>query len=185
MESGFCKSFEDAKKHAKYCMSKFARALLMDNKFTFDNTQSAWKSVPIQNYSEDFWNSDSIDDIDEGLFNKYNVPEELRKFVREKIQPKTTADILGYDGKEIDFSKVKEEEVEPESLPKSIYDLDPKRLSPNPDIPKEEKYKSEDLKAAYPDWFERFENEPNPYGHSFRYWLYQKVDDNNDEESED
>ena len=185
LESGFCKSFEDAKKHAKYCMSKFARALLMDNKFTFDNTQSAWKSVPIQNYSEDFWNSDSIDDIDEGLFNKYNVPEELRKFVREKIQPKTTADILGYDGKEIDFSKVKEEEVEPESLPKSIYDLDPKRLSPNPDIPKEEKYKSEDLKAAYPDWFERFENEPNPYGHSFRYWLYQKVDDNNDEESED
>ena len=83
-------------------------------KFGFDNNSSIWKSVPIQDYSEDFWNSDNIDDIDNGLFDKYNVPENIRKFVRENIQPKTKDDILGYDGKDIDFSKVKEEEVEPE-----------------------------------------------------------------------
>ena len=107
LESGYCKDFEEVKKHAKYCMSKFARSLLMDNKFTFDNTKSSWKSVPIQDYSEDFWNSDNIDDIDEGLFNKYNVPEELRKFVRENIQPRTIDNIIGYDGKDIDlFYKV-------------------------------------------------------------------------------
>ena len=102
VESGYCKDFEEVKKYAKYCMSKFARALLLNNKFGFDNNSSIWKSVPIQDYTEDFWNSDNIDDIDEGLFNKYNVPEDIRKFVRENIQPRTIDNILGYDGKDIE-----------------------------------------------------------------------------------
>ena len=107
VESGYCKDFEEVKKHAKYCMSKFARALLLNNKFGFDNNSSIWKSVPIQDYTEDFWNSDNIDDIDECLFDKYNVPEDIRQFVRENIQPMTIKNILGYDGKDIDlFYKV-------------------------------------------------------------------------------
>lgn len=49
----------------------------------------------------------SIDDIDEGLFNKYNVPEDIRQFVRDNIQPMTIDNIIGYDGKDIDlFYKV-------------------------------------------------------------------------------
>ena len=100
LESGRCKDFEEAKKHSKYCMSKFARTLLLDNKFDFHNNKSSWKSVPIQDYTEDFWNSDNIDDIDNGLFDKYNVPEDIRKFVMDNIQPKTKNDILGYDGKD-------------------------------------------------------------------------------------
>ena len=91
-------------------MSKFARALLMNHKFTHNNATTLWKSVPIQDFSEDWWNED-IDVIDEKLFDKYNVPEELRQFVRDNIQPKTTADILGYDGKDIDFSKVKQKNL--------------------------------------------------------------------------
>ena len=107
LECGKCKSFDEVKKHSKYCMSKFARALLMNNKFDFIITKSAWKSVPIQDYTEDFWNSDNINDIDEGLFNKYNVPEDIRQFVRDNIQPKTVDNIIGYDGKDIDlFYKV-------------------------------------------------------------------------------
>ena len=98
MESGSCKDFEEVKKHAKYCMSKFARTLLLNNKFSFHNLKETWKSVPIQDYTEDFWNSDNIDDIDEGLFDKYNVPEDIRKFVRENIQPRTIDNILGYEG---------------------------------------------------------------------------------------
>ena len=106
MESGYCKDFEEVKKHSKYCISKFARTLLLNNKFSFHNLKETWKSVPIQDYTEDFWNSDNIDDIDEGLFDKYNVPEDIRKFVRENIQSRTIDNILGYDGKE--------EEVDPE-----------------------------------------------------------------------
>ena len=103
LESGYCKDFEEVQKHSKYCMSKFARTLLMDNKFEFHCARSIWKSVPIQDYTEDFWNSDNIDDIDEGLFDKYNVPEDIRKFVRENIQQRTVDNIIGYDGKDIDL----------------------------------------------------------------------------------
>ena len=114
IECGCCDTFDEVKKLAKYMISRFARGVIINDKYGITSTKDYWKSVPIQDYSEDFWNSDNIDDIDEGLFNKYNVPEDIRKFVRENIQPKTKDDILGYDGKDIDFSKVKEEEIEPE-----------------------------------------------------------------------
>ena len=60
-----------------------------------------------------------------------------------------------------------------ESLPKSIYDLDLERLKP--DAEESEKYKEQDLKDAYPDQYDRYENSSNPYDYSFRYWLYLKV----------
>lgn len=181
IESGYCKDFEEAKKHAKYCMSRFARAILVNDKHTHHIKKSNWVSVPVQDYSEDFWNSDNIDDIDEGLFDKYNVPKEIRDFIIKNVQQKSIKNILGYDGKDIDFSKVKEEEiVEPdtspsssESLPKSIYDLDPRRLDPNPEIPEDEKYKEEDLQRTYPKQYESYEEDGGD--DSFRYWLYKKV----------
>ena len=61
-----------------------------------------------------------------------------------------------------------------ETLPKSIYDLELRRLDPNPEIPEDEKYKEEDLKNAYPDKYERFEKDGEDY--SFRYWLYKELD---------
>ena len=42
------------------------------------------------------------------------------------------------------------------SLPKTIYDLELKKLDPSSDIPEDEKYKDEDLKKAYPDQYELF-----------------------------
>jgi len=60
-----------------------------------------------------------------------------------------------------------------ESLPKSIYDLAPRRLDPNPEIPEDEKYKEEDLKDAYPKQYESYEEDGGD--DSFRYWLYKKV----------
>lgn len=163
METGYCKNFEEAKKHAKYCMSKFARATLMNNKFSYNNTKEAWKSVPVQDYSEDFWNEDDIDKIDEGLFNKYNVPEELRKFVRENIQPKTTADILGYDGKDIDFSKVNEEEIEEPDSSQSSSESS-KQISEMTLDELKEKYKDE-----YNEW-----NSNNDIEEDFETWIKKK-----------
>lgn len=172
LENGCFDDIDGVRKHAKYIISKFVRALIFVRKYGPHTSRDFWKSVPIQDYTEDFWNSEKIDDIDEGLFNKYNVPENIRKFVRENIQPMTTKNILGYDGKDIDFSKVKEEEIE--ILPKSIYDLELRRLDPNPEIPEDEKYKEEDLKNAYPDKYESFEKDGEDY--SFRYWLYKELD---------
>ena len=100
LEIGCFDTLDLVKKQAKYLMSKFLRALMFLKKFNIDATQKVYKEIPIQDYTEDFWNSDNIDDIDNGLFDKYNVPEDIRKFVRENIQPKTKDDILGYDGKD-------------------------------------------------------------------------------------
>lgn len=96
IETGKFDNLELARCHAKYLMTKFARCLLMDNKISHLCCQSAWKSVPIQNYTEDFWKSD-IDYIDECLFDKYNLPEHLREFIRKNIQPRSTKNIINYN----------------------------------------------------------------------------------------
>ena len=97
IETGKFDNLELARCHAKYLMTKFARCLLMDNKTSHLCCQSAWKSVPIQNYTEDFWKYDDINDIDECLFDKYNLPEHLREFIRKNIQPRTVKNIINYN----------------------------------------------------------------------------------------
>ena len=78
-------------------MTKFARACLYVNKLSQMSTQ-AWGSVPIQNYHEPWWNK-SIVDLDEELFNKYNVPEEIRSFIRSNFQTRTEHNIVNYYNK--------------------------------------------------------------------------------------
>ena len=75
-------------------MTKFARALLFINKFSQQST-TAWHSVAVQDFSESWW-SKSISEIDEELFNKYNVPQNIRDFVKKNIQTKTFANIINY-----------------------------------------------------------------------------------------
>ena len=94
LESGLFDSFEIAQKHAKYLMTKFCRALLYVNKFSQHST-SSWGAIPIQNYSEEWW-SETIDKIDEHLFDKYCIPEEIRKFVIKNIQTKNESNIVNF-----------------------------------------------------------------------------------------
>lgn len=93
-ESGCFSSFDEAQKHAKYLMTQFCRALLFINKFGQDSPR-AWGAVPCQNYSEDFWNG-SIAEIDEALMNKYNVPQNIRDFVKNNIQARTEKNIINF-----------------------------------------------------------------------------------------
>lgn len=94
LESGPFDSYDMAKKHAKYLMTKFCRALLYLNKFSQHST-SAWGAIPIQDYHEEWWNL-TIAEIDEYLFEKYNLSEEIRQFVRDNLQTKTTKNIVNY-----------------------------------------------------------------------------------------
>ena len=94
LESGCFDDFETARKHAKYLMTRFARALLYLNKFSQHST-TAWGDIPIQDYHEDWWDK-SIAEIDEELFKKYNVPDDIAQFVRENIQIKTEANIVNF-----------------------------------------------------------------------------------------
>lgn len=93
-ESGCFDDYETAKKHAKYIMTKFARALLFVNKVSQMSTQ-AWGAVPIQDYHEPWWN-EPISAIDEHLFEKYGVPSNIKDFVKKNIQEKTTENIVNF-----------------------------------------------------------------------------------------
>lgn len=94
-EPGRFDDVQTAQKHAKYLMTKFTRALLYVNKFSL-HSRSAWGAVPVQDYTESWW-SESIDNLDEHLMDKYNVPEDVRSFVRNNIQHKTEKNILYFD----------------------------------------------------------------------------------------
>jgi len=94
LESGVFDDYETAKKHSKYLMTKFLRALLYMNK-TSQHSTSSWGAIPIQDYSEKWW-SKSVSEIDEELFNKYNIPQNIRDFVNNNIQTKTIANIINY-----------------------------------------------------------------------------------------
>ena len=91
LESGCFDDLTTAQKHAKYLMTKFARAVLFSLKFSQHST-TAWGNVPVQDYTEDWWN-ESIAQIDEHLFDKYDLPQSVRSFIRENIQPRNETNI--------------------------------------------------------------------------------------------
>ncbi|MFC6276019.1 Eco57I restriction-modification methylase domain-containing protein [Psittacicella hinzii] len=93
LTSGSFTDQETAFKHAKYLMTRFARALLFLNKHSQHSTTS-WGAIPIQDYNESWWNSHSLDEIDENLFTKYKIPQHIREFIKQNIQGKTLQNIL-------------------------------------------------------------------------------------------
>ena len=72
----------------KYIKSKFLRAMLGIRKVTQDNPRSTWRTVPLQDFTQ---NSDvdwtkSVSDIDKQLYKKYNLSEDEIKFIEMKVQ---------------------------------------------------------------------------------------------------
>lgn len=100
LESGCFNSLDKAKKHAKYLLTKFARALLYANKYSQHST-TAWGAVPVQDYSEKWWN-ESIEKINEYLFEKYSVPKNIIDFVNNNIQTKNETNIINFNGDDLD-----------------------------------------------------------------------------------
>ena len=95
LESGCFDDFSTAKKHAKYLMTKFARALLYVNKYSQHST-TAWGAVPIQDYSESWWDK-SISEIDKELIKKYNIPQNIAEYINKNIQTKTESNIINFN----------------------------------------------------------------------------------------
>ena len=93
--SGIFDDKETAKKHAKYLMTKFARSLLYVNKSSQHSTQS-FGSIPRQDYKEEWWNSNSIKEIDEHLMEKYNIPDDIKNFIFDNFQTKKIDNIINY-----------------------------------------------------------------------------------------
>lgn len=93
LESGNFTTEDDARKYAKYLMTKFARGLLYVNKYTHDTMRKEYSAVPKQDFSEDWWDL-SIEEINEKLFDKYDIPQDVRKQVNANIQKKDESNII-------------------------------------------------------------------------------------------
>lgn len=79
---------DEAENCMKYIKTKFARACLGILKITQSNKKETWKYVPIQDFTENSdidW-SKNISEIDEQLFLKYNLDDNEKQFIKEKIK---------------------------------------------------------------------------------------------------
>jgi len=94
IESGSFENFDYARKHAKYLMTKFYRGLLFANKHSIINS-TALDAIPIQDYSEDWWNGD-INQIEFKLFEKYKIPKNIQEFILDNIQKKSESNIVNF-----------------------------------------------------------------------------------------
>ena len=79
---------EEAEAALKYIKSKFARTMLGILKITQDNNKATWAKVPLQDFTS---NSDinwtqSISEIDEQLYKKYNLSKEEINFIESKVK---------------------------------------------------------------------------------------------------
>jgi hypothetical protein len=92
LECGAFDTEKEAMFLAKYLMTQFARALLYVNKFSQHST-TAFGAIPLQNFEEEWWNL-SIKEINEKLYEKYNIPLDVRKSINNNIQVKDESNII-------------------------------------------------------------------------------------------
>jgi hypothetical protein len=95
VECGSFDNFDTAKKFAKYAMTKFVRALLYINKVSQQSSRSVWAAVPMQDFSEEWWNK-SIKEIDAALFKKYGLDTKLVDYINKNIQQKFESNIVNF-----------------------------------------------------------------------------------------
>ena len=91
---GLYENYDSAKKQAKYMMTTFFRGLLYNSKDVKTSSKSAYSSIPVQDFSEEWWN-DSIDVIDQKLFEKYGILN-LYQFFKDNIQNRNESNIDNY-----------------------------------------------------------------------------------------
>ena len=89
IEFGPFASCQEAENAKKYFYTKFFRAAFYKNKLSQNTARETYSSVPMQDFTEssDIDWSKSLDEIDEQLFDKYELSNEERSFVKEKIKP--------------------------------------------------------------------------------------------------
>lgn len=88
MSFGAFDTEEEADALLKYIKTKFARTMLGILKVTQDNPISTWAKVPLQDFtanSDIDW-SQSIHDIDQQLYKKYDLNDEEIQFIESHVQ---------------------------------------------------------------------------------------------------
>ena len=85
---GSFNSYDEADACIKYIKSKFARTMLGILKVTQDNKKEAWRKVPLQDFTSNSdidW-SQSIENIDQQLYKKYNLSQDEIDFIESKVR---------------------------------------------------------------------------------------------------
>jgi superfamily II DNA or RNA helicase len=85
---GMFKTELEAENCAKFIKSKFARAMLGIKKVTQDNAVPVWGNIPLQDFTKNSdidW-SESIPEIDQQLYKKYELSNEEITFIEKKVQ---------------------------------------------------------------------------------------------------
>ncbi|MCC5919008.1 MAG: hypothetical protein JJU02_16960, partial [Cryomorphaceae bacterium] len=86
---GSFETIQESNALLKYVKSKFCRTLLGILKITQGNNRDTWAKVPLQDFtpnSDINW-SQSIPEIDQQLYRKYNLSEEEIAFIESMIKP--------------------------------------------------------------------------------------------------
>ena len=125
-----------------------------------DINDPQFKYVPNIKYDEII--GESPRELDKSLLLKCNFTEDEAEIVLKYLDDfnfsRNRNDVVGNTEVDSEDSQSDPESSQStsNSLPKTIYDLELKKLDPSSDIPEDEKYKDEDLKKAYPDQYELF-----------------------------
>lgn len=86
---GSFKTEFEAQAALKYIKTKFVRALVGILKVTQDNAQKIWTYVPLQDFTEQSdinWDL-SIAEIDQQLYNKYDLTQDEITFIENNVKP--------------------------------------------------------------------------------------------------
>lgn len=92
IEFGPFASQAEAINAAKYFMTKFFRALLFLAKDSQNTAKDKYRYVPLPDFSAQFWQS-KVKDLDQALFELYDVPPVTREFILRNVQPRSEANI--------------------------------------------------------------------------------------------
>lgn len=89
MSIGVFNTLEEATACLKYIKSKFFRCLLGTLKVTQNNNRDTFANIPLQDFtanSDIDW-SQSVADIDQQLYRKYNLSADEIAFIESMIKP--------------------------------------------------------------------------------------------------
>lgn len=85
IEFGPLANQENAYKMAKYFLTKFFRACLFLAKTSQNTARDKYRYVPVPDFSQTFWQK-KIAQIDEALFEQFQIPASSRDFIRKNFQ---------------------------------------------------------------------------------------------------
>lgn len=92
IEFGPFKNQDEAYRMAKYFMTKFFRALLYLAKTSQNTAKDKYRYIPVPDLADGIFDL-PISELDQALFDKYQIPAQSRTFILQNVQPRDEKNI--------------------------------------------------------------------------------------------